>query len=216
MWQGHLFLIHVVSQARHSIVRRGFHPLTSDVPVIQSNYTERNRYCYTQGIDSRQNRKVKCRLHSHLQPCTTWLESHTHSSSHTQIQNHMDEQLQYLSDNKSLQGSTASVGPAVESVWQVCYSNLKWCRSSSAPLPQPHCRGDRPSFYGDNCRLMEQLSNTGLNDNFNLLSRVAQTHSSISRHRQHEQSHLSSFCIFLSTPTLIPKPVRVSRTTTYL
>jgi len=42
--------------------------------------------------------------------------SQTHSCSHTQIQNHMDEQLQYLSDNKSLQGNTASLVPAVESV----------------------------------------------------------------------------------------------------
>lgn len=82
VWQCYLFLIQVMSQARHSlIVRRGFHPLTSDVPVIQSNYTERNRYCYTLGIDSRQNRKVKRRLHSHLRPCATCWESHTHTHS---------------------------------------------------------------------------------------------------------------------------------------
>lgn len=77
VWRGCLFLIQVMSPTRLSIVKRGFHPLTSDVPVIQSNYIERNRYCYTQGIDSRQNRKVKGRLHSHLQPRTTSLESHT-------------------------------------------------------------------------------------------------------------------------------------------
>lgn len=80
--QRYLFLIQVMSQARHSIVRRSFHPLTSDVPVIQSNYTERNRYCYTLGIDSRQNRKVKRRLHSHLWPHATCLESHTPAHTH--------------------------------------------------------------------------------------------------------------------------------------
>lgn len=49
-----------------TIVRRAFHRQISDVPVIQSNYTERNRYCYTPGIDSKQNRKVKIRPHTHL------------------------------------------------------------------------------------------------------------------------------------------------------
>ncbi len=71
-----------------TIVRRGFHRLTSDVPVIQSNYTERNRYCYTQGIDSRQNRKVKIRLHSHLRPCATCSESHTLLLALTDLKSH--------------------------------------------------------------------------------------------------------------------------------
>lgn len=98
-----------------TIVRRAFHRQISDVPVIQSNYTERNRYCYTPGIDSRQNRKVKIRPHTHLQPRATCLESHahtqTHADTHTQTHTHTLElvQLQYLGDNKSLQGSTASL-----------------------------------------------------------------------------------------------------------
>lgn len=76
-----------------TIVRRAFHRLTSDVPVIQSNYTERNRYCYTLGIDSRQNRKVKIRRQStttiwtwscntpHLLPVHADLKSHGRATS---------------------------------------------------------------------------------------------------------------------------------------
>lgn len=52
--------------------------------------------------------------------------THTLSCLRTQIKNHMAEQLQYLSDNKSLQGNMAPLLPTVESVWQVGYSNLKW------------------------------------------------------------------------------------------
>lgn len=54
--------------------------------------------------------------------------THTHAifCLRTQIKNHMDEQLQYLSDNKSLQGNAAPLLPTVERGWQVGYSNLKW------------------------------------------------------------------------------------------
>lgn len=62
-----------------TIVRRAFHRQISDVPVIQSNYTERNRYCCTLGIDSKQNRKVKIRPHTHLWPCAACSEPHTHA-----------------------------------------------------------------------------------------------------------------------------------------
>lgn len=41
-----LFFIQVMSQARHSIVKRCFHLLASNMAVIQSNYTQRNRYRY--------------------------------------------------------------------------------------------------------------------------------------------------------------------------
>lgn len=71
-----------------TIVRRAFHRQISDVPVIQSNYTERNRYCYTPGIDSRQNRKVKIRPHTHLQPGATCLELHAHTQTHTYKHTH--------------------------------------------------------------------------------------------------------------------------------
>ena len=125
-----------------TIVRRGFHRLTSDVPVIQSNYTERNRYCYTLGIDSRQNRKSEDKAtqsSAAMRHSLARRHTHTHSRSHAQIRNHMGEQLQYLSDNKSLQGNTASLPSTVGSVWQVGYSNLKWwgierCTSASASL----------------------------------------------------------------------------------
>lgn len=103
-----------------TIVRRAFHRLTSDVPVIQSNYTERNRYCYTLGIDSRQNRKVEIRL----QPSTamwTWSLNTPHLLP-AQIWNHMDEQLQSLGDNKSSRWLTSVLGGQF---WQAAFSNLK-------------------------------------------------------------------------------------------
>lgn len=63
-----------------TIVRRAFHRLTSDVPVIQSNYRERNRYCYTLGIDSRQNRRVEIRLQSSTAMWIWSLNTHKHLS----------------------------------------------------------------------------------------------------------------------------------------
>lgn len=88
------------------------------------------------GIDSRQNRKVKIRLHRHLQPCATCSKSHIHSRSSAQIWNHMDEQLQYLGDNKSLRANMASLLSSVGKVWQVGYINLKWWRMESyTPTP---------------------------------------------------------------------------------
>lgn len=72
----------------------------------------------------------------------------------------MDEQLQYNSDNKSLQGNAASLlckreGCQVTVIW-----NAE--RSSAPPSPQPRGLGGGPSFYGDNRGLMEPLSFTGL------------------------------------------------------
>lgn len=66
-----LFLIQVMSQARHSIVKRCFHLLASNMAVIQSNYTQRNRYRYAKRIDWTQNRKGRNK-------CWHWFKD-THS-----------------------------------------------------------------------------------------------------------------------------------------
>lgn len=105
-----------------TIVRRAFHRLTSDVPVIQSNYTERNRYCYTLGIDSRQNRKVEIRLQSSTAMWTWSLNTPHLLAVHADLKSHgRATSISGRLTNPHAGSLLSSVG----NVWQAAYRNLK-------------------------------------------------------------------------------------------
>lgn len=108
--------------------------------------------------------------------------------------------------------------------WKVSgrWVTVIWNGEGWSAAPPPPRWGDRTSFYGDNCGLMEQLSNTGLNDDFKLLSRAAQSHSRISQLSWRQQSFFfNTYCLLLAaclsphTP-LTPNPERVTKTASYL